>query len=216
MLLETADPYVTGTEVRQASGVLIDLLDIDPKLMKLTDIATSLSHQERFTGHAPLRPTVAEHSVCVEYLTGLLLWDEYAYGPFDAALTNSDIIEARRAALMHDATESYVSDLSSPAKRALRALSPAAASTFDELEGIVAGYVYETFDCAPGEWKGVVHQADQLAYEYESSWCGWGHAAPVPWVSLDPYVKRCYGTSDGGYDAFMRRASKLYIRNTVA
>lgn len=200
------ESFVTPTEIRLASGYLIDLLEPDISRIQLTDIATSLSRQERFTGHSRLRSSVAEHSVAVEYIAGLLIPDEMSGDPA------RNLNKLARAALMHDATEAYVSDLSSPAKRALRALSPSAASAFDELEAIVASYVYERFDCAPGEWAGIVHQADMLAYEYEAAWGGWGDTNPPLWLHKDPYMRRCYRTADGGMDAFLLRAHQLRVK----
>jgi hypothetical protein len=56
------------TAIRVASGRLVDLLDMRPEDVLLSDIAAGLAHQERFTGHSPLHPTVAQHSLAVEHI----------------------------------------------------------------------------------------------------------------------------------------------------
>jgi hypothetical protein len=86
--------------IRTHSGKYFDLqnpsyLDID-----LNDIAYSLSHICRFTGHAgPF--TVAEHSINV----ACMFYDPHI----------------RLAALLHDAAEAYVGDISTHLKRLLNA-----------------------------------------------------------------------------------------------
>lgn len=205
------EPYVTPTQIRMPSGVLVDLLEIDREPILLSDIATSIAAQTRFLGHAPLKPTVAEHSLAVEYIARRLMPDIYGYD-WTTPTPVGGQLELARAALMHDAAEAFVSDMPTPAKRALRALSPRAASTFDELSDAIQAAIDARFNSAPGEWDGLIHTADNLAYQYESSWAGWGGEAPPEWVRCDPYIKRCYRHSDGGEAMFLRRAAKLGIK----
>ena len=207
------EPFTTPTQMRMPSGVLVDLLDMQGSTLSLEDIAESLAGQTRFLAHAPLKPTVAEHSLAVERIAFRLLPDIYGYD-WTSPQPERDAREMRRAALMHDATEAFISDMPTPAKRALRALSPNAASTFDELEEIVKAGIEEKFNCAPGDWKGLIKIADDHAYIYESTWGGWGNAElELPrWVRQDPYIKRCYRHSDGGREMFLRRAHKLGLK----
>lgn len=81
-----------------ASGRHIDLLRPDPALIDINDIAHALSNLCRFTGHTREFYSVAEHSVRV---SGLV--------PRELALE----------ALLHDAAEAYVGDVSSPLKAQL-------------------------------------------------------------------------------------------------
>lgn len=211
------DTDATPTSIRLASGLLLDLAAPDPSKIQLYDIARSLSRLERFTGHCPLHPTVAQHSLAVECIAGELLC---ATEDFPRALAFPPDCDparlaraVRRAALMHDAHEAYVSDVSAPAKRAMRG-TWVGASDYDHLEARMEAAVAERFNCAaPEGLADLVHQADVLAYEYESGWGGWGTARVPTWVRFSPYVKRCYQRSVVASAAtFSRRARALGVR----
>lgn len=77
------------------AGVPYTPLDPKPEHVVLEDIAHSLAHQCRFTGHTIEFYSVAEHSVLASYLVP----DEH-----------------RMAALMHDSAEAYVGDWPRPLK----------------------------------------------------------------------------------------------------
>lgn len=189
------------TCIRVASGALVDLAALRPEDILLSDIAASLAHQERFTGHCPLRPTVAQHSLAVERIAAELF-------DGDAPLA------LRRASLMHDAAEAYVSDVSAPAKRAMRQKSGLDRSAFDWIEFDCALAVARRFDCTPAGWESIIHEADMLAYAYEMSWDGWGEpegGPPPVWVA--PLVRICYLPSDGGEAEFLYRALALGMRD---
>lgn len=82
------------------SGLQINLLRPDPACIHLEDIAHALGNLCRFTGHTRQFYSVAQHSVHVSHLV-----------PPEHAL----------AALLHDATEAYLGDVSSPLKHQLPA-----------------------------------------------------------------------------------------------
>lgn len=84
------------------SGRLIDLERPDPRSISITDIAHALSMICRYNGHVPSFYTVAQHSVLVSRAVAPG-WE--------------------REALMHDAAEAYVGDLTRPVKRALGPLN---------------------------------------------------------------------------------------------
>ncbi len=79
-------------------GLEFDLLNPDPDLIEIEDIAHALSHLCRFTGHTNVFYSVASHS----YQASFLVPPEHAM-----------------EALLHDAAEAYVGDVSSPLKSLL-------------------------------------------------------------------------------------------------
>lgn len=89
------DAVCTGAWIETYTGKKFHLLDPQPDEIEIGDIAHSLSNQCRYTGHVRRFYSVAEHSVYVSFLV-----------PESYALD----------ALMHDASEAYLSDLSRPAK----------------------------------------------------------------------------------------------------
>lgn len=93
-------------------GHMVDLLRPDPEQIELVDIAHALARLTRFTGHGDQCFTVAQHSVMVHDLARV---------PW---------------ALLHDAAEAYIGDVSSPLKKAMRvmAFEAGAPSWFDILE----------------------------------------------------------------------------------
>lgn len=86
------------TWIQTRSGRRFDLLDPDPDSLDIGDIAHALSNICRFTGHTGQFMSVAQHSL----VTAGLVPEEHR---FDA--------------LMHDATEAYVGDVSRPLKQLL-------------------------------------------------------------------------------------------------
>ena len=82
--------------IRLSSGIIFNILDPPPDLIKIEDIARALSQLCRFTGHTRKFYSVAEHSVRVSKMV-----------PEEDALWG----------LLHDATEAYVGDISMPLKR---------------------------------------------------------------------------------------------------
>lgn len=86
------------TSIQTVSGVWVDLLRPTEEQIMLYDIAYSLSRQCRFTGHTDKFYSVAQH--CVE-------------------VSNTVPTEYALEALMHDASEAYLGDVSSPLKAIL-------------------------------------------------------------------------------------------------
>ena len=93
MTAKTAD---IGTTILLSSGEYFDFLDPTGSVFHLGDIALGLSRATRFHGHTRDFYSVAEHSVWVSRLV-----------PEEDAL----------AALMHDASEAFTGDMSTPLKR---------------------------------------------------------------------------------------------------
>lgn len=100
----------------------------NPVNIDIEDIAHSLSMQCRYTGHSSRFYSVAEHSVLVSYIV-------------DSKFAKS--------ALLHDASEAYISDISSPFKPLLE--------NYKELEDRIMLSVADTFDLPPN-----FHEADAV------------------------------------------------------
>ncbi len=218
----------SGREVLTRSGVMIDVTAPRPDQIRLADIAVSLAAQVRFTGHCPLRPTVAQHSLAAEWIAGELFARQAPVDPLDRC---DSVFEAerdcRREALMHDAPEFLVSDLNGAVKKDIRPvdhLNPAAPgrqSRFDRLETLAAEAIASRFGLT-SDWGAIVHEADCLACAYEMAWGGWcADAHPPRWVRDSLAVQGAYGWTggvnygdrdDGGEAAFLARAEFLGIR----
>lgn len=84
-----------GATIETYAGLQIHLLDPRPEEICIEDIAHSLSLQCRFTGHTKYHYSVAQHC----YLASLIVSPAFAL-----------------EALLHDATEAYLCDLSRPLK----------------------------------------------------------------------------------------------------
>jgi len=82
------------------SGISFNLMNPDPDLIEIEDIAHALAHICRFTGHTRVFYSVAEHSVRTSLCDCI---------PKEHALE----------ALLHDAAEAYIGDVSSPLKAQL-------------------------------------------------------------------------------------------------
>lgn len=81
--------------IKTYSGIWFNLADPKPTDVRIVDIAMSLSRINRFNGHTVRPYTVAQHSVHVAGLVGR---------------------ELRLQALLHDATEAYIGDITRPLK----------------------------------------------------------------------------------------------------
>lgn len=93
-MIRSTDTTLDGT-IATYTGTAFKPLDPDPALISIEDIAHALANSCRFTGHVREFYSVAQHSVlCSEIV------------PDELALT----------ALLHDASEAYLSDISRPIK----------------------------------------------------------------------------------------------------
>lgn len=99
---------------RTFSGQVIDPENLKPENIKAVDIARSLSLQCRYAGQICRFYSVAEHSLLVKKLA----LDRVCNG------THSGVSESIRKdlslrALLHDASEAYISDIPTPFKKLL-------------------------------------------------------------------------------------------------
>ena len=107
----------TTSSIRTVSGLYVDVLNPQPDMFNIYDIAHSLSFQPRFGGHLPHFYSVAQHS-----------W----YASRKAAKGHE------LAALMHDASEFVMMDMPRPIKNHL--------TNYKELENNLMKVIAEKFN----------------------------------------------------------------------
>lgn len=108
-----------NTTIYTYLGGKIDLLNIAEKDISIYDISTALSHACRFNGNCYRLYSVAEHSIKV--LSNVsrknpLHWD------------------LQLAALMHDAHEAYIGDITRPVENGLDTILPGCSAALKELK----------------------------------------------------------------------------------
>lgn len=155
------------SSVATASGRMFCLADPRPEDICIEDIATHLSRIARFTGAAYGRYSVAQHSVLVAARVGP---------------------PHQKHALMHDAAEAYVGDVSAPLKRLAREFR---STFFDELEHKVWLAIAKRFGLDPN-MPAEVHIADRRMCATEQRALT---KTPEGWCEPDPYT--CYRHEHG-------------------
>jgi 5'-deoxynucleotidase YfbR-like HD superfamily hydrolase len=127
------------------SGTWIKPLEPDPELITIEDIAHSLSNACRFTGHVRDFYSVGQHSILCSWIVP---------------------VEDRLCALLHDASEAYLSDFASPIKQ-----QPGFGELYKEVEGRLMEAIAVRFGI---EWPmpDTVEWADKvlLRSEQRGSW----------------------------------------------
>lgn len=131
-----------GPSIQVASGQRFYVLDPRPEEVCISDIASALSKICRYTGHVRTFYSVAQHSVMCSHLVE----------PDDAL-----------AALLHDAAEAYIGDISRPLKHALHQLAP---GILQGIEERIQDAVAERFGTGPLHSRSI-KDADNLALATE-------------------------------------------------
>jgi hypothetical protein len=116
---------VRGPTITLASGRLFDFLDPHGSDFAIEDIAHGLAHICRYAGQCRDFFSVAEHSIMVSDTVS-----EFAY-----------------EALLHDAAEAFVGDVTRPLKQLL--------PEFRRIEANVQDAIMKRFGMDPGYWKSV-------------------------------------------------------------
>lgn len=122
-----------------SSGVLLDINNPELTDINIEDIAWSLSNINRFNGHLQIQISVARHSLEVSELVPE---------------------ELQLAALLHDAPEAYLGDVTRPVKRYLKK----SGVDLDDYEGFWQNLVWRKYDCVPvnKEQEQIITDADDL------------------------------------------------------
>lgn len=131
---------VDAAWIQTFTGKKFYFLNPDTKSICIEDIAHSLSLQCRFTGHSKFHYSIAQHSVLVSYLCDK---------------------QDRKHALVHDFSEAYISDISTPLKRLTEMLG------YKKVEKVIQNAIYSKFDLSLEEPTSV-KQADQLMLAIEA------------------------------------------------
>ena len=162
--------------IQTHSGLAFDLLDPRPEQVRVEDVAYALSRINRYTGHT-VAYSVAQHSVlAMRTVADELREPEHAL-----------------AALLHDAAEAYVGDVSAPLKYALREQDKksghyAKRSSYDVIEGRVQVGVARALglsDEARAAANDVVKQADLMMLAKEAEIL-MKQPPPRPWTLPEP------------------------------
>ena len=145
------------TSVITHSGRVVGLLTPRPEAIELADIARSLSRLPRFNGHLRGKHaySVAEHSLTVARL-----------------LPPGASDRLRLAALLHDAHEAYVGDISRPMRRAIRLVCGADVDAIEQwIVQPIQAAIHERFglpSVLPPEWSEAIALADDQALRAEA------------------------------------------------
>jgi 5'-nucleotidase len=114
-----------GPTITLASGRLFDFLNPDGSDFTIEDIAHGLAHVCRYAGQCRGFFSVAEHSILVSDTV-----TDFAY-----------------EALLHDAAEAFIGDVTRPLKQLL--------PEFRRIEATVQDAIIKRFGMHPGYWKAV-------------------------------------------------------------
>lgn len=159
----------SGPYIQTYSGELVYFLDPDPDTIQIHDIAHALARLCRYVGHTSAFYSVAQHSVLA------------AREAADRGLG----VEVIQAALMHDAAEAYVGDVSSPLKSIL--------SEYVDIERRVWGAIARRFRL-PGAIPDAVHRIDKAMLMAEAPKLlgaprgpGWPHGVSPARVPIEPW-----------------------------
>ena len=174
------------TSIQTSGGKIVDLLKADPAAIDIFDVAWSLANQCRFVGHCDEFYSIAQHSLLVSYLC-----------PPSLALDG----------LLHDGTEAYLGDVSSPLKNALPA--------YKVIERAWELAFKEKF----GTWTTAeVKEADLRALSIERtammSLDPYWDAQGIPTEAWPPHLKWIRRlTVEGAFTAFLDRFTNLTAPN---
>lgn len=128
----------TESSITTLSGKFFDILKPEEYTFDIEEIATSLSNICRYTGHVNSFYSVAEHSVLVSRIV-----------PKRLAL----------AGLLHDASEAYLGDVSSPLKKLL--------PEYKRIEERVQQAIAKQFGLGGNLSHTAIHEADKRMYWQE-------------------------------------------------
>lgn len=142
--------------IRTFTGRWVDPLDLKYGDVCIEDVAHSLSLKCRYTGHVPEMYSVARHSLLVTHILG----------------HQGHSWEVQMAGLLHDATEAYLPDVSSPTKRSIYIDRGHGVQSFSLVESGLIPIIHRslgvgTIPLPHNSEYCLVHVADKMALAYE-------------------------------------------------
>jgi hypothetical protein len=163
--------------LQTASGKAFDLREPTPEMVDVIDVAIGLSNIARYNGQVPFF-SVAEHSV------------RCSFAP-EATTTRLQFL-----ALLHDAHEAYVGDVTAPLKQAMRATASylsdgyTDASHYDSCEEEAESAVAKAFAAHPlVEEQPIIRTIDMRMCATEALLLHM-QPPPHPWtIGYEPYEK---------------------------
>jgi 5'-deoxynucleotidase YfbR-like HD superfamily hydrolase len=162
---------------------------LEPRLedIDIIDIAHSLSNQCRWTGHAKHFYSISQHSYYCSFL-----------GPDSEAFDR----------LMHDASESYLSDLSRPLKHFTEA-----GSIYRKLESVVQGAIADRFGFSVVEPESVKLADNSMLFEEKRQIMNCTFEEAEEWEGFKSNgIKIEQWTPAQAKEMFLNRFEKLYKR----
>ncbi len=157
--LRTIEPWHTPNDhdlpagdqtIRTISGRYINLLQPDPYIVWIGDIAHALAHINRFGGHTDTPYSVAEHSL----------------GVANMLLRSTGDTRTALFGLLHDASEAYLGDMVRPLKRQIPAYRYIEANMEIAISSALIPPAQDAHDCR--RWE-LVKAADSEILAFEMS-----------------------------------------------
>lgn len=151
------------------TGKRVNPLNLREEDICVEDIAHALSLCNRFAGHTKFPISVAQHSIFVSELC------------IDIDNENDNVTGYGKQALLHDASEAYLGDMTKWLKH-----TPAM-EAFREAEDRMQRVIYKRFGCDPFMYEEVV-QADKFMVRWEAHH-GYGPDFEFPHPAYTPLSK---------------------------
>jgi len=163
--------------IRTYSGLYVDPLDIRPEQVRIRDIAHHLACFNRFCGAVYKPINIASHSILVHEIVEF----------------ETNDVQVRLQALLHDATEAYLGDVTKWLKQ-----SPQMQG-YRDAEDKAHGVIMDRF-CLPHELFPIVKEADRIAVTFEAQQGfrdpNWHTGMPISYAELTEREKAAIGDHD--------------------
>lgn len=189
-MMETKD-----TELWTMGGAKIDFANPQRDMIDMSSIAISLANQSRFNGYTNGYYSIAQHSTIMSY------WAEDLY--------ESNNLPLARAALLHDAGESWVGEVVTPIKRKIPA--------FGGYENNVTRMIFEDHGLDPDMWDcDEIKELDAIMFNTEVRDLKDRYAPPEPHLCIpDDQVIINPQLPPAAYDNFILRYNTLFPERKI-